>query len=157
MRGITGAKLLLLKRCCHCRHRIPHLSDLYCGVSDQGSSIAGKRRLKIRSTTGARSAERVRFELTSPVKGLRFSRPVHSTALPPLHNPSGQPRAIHRGSPLTIIPISAPHVPIFFPIPQINRAARRVNPSTLDRREQYGPPPAHVPKRSSLQPVARGN
>jgi hypothetical protein len=29
-------------------------------------------------------AERVRFELTSPVKGLRFSRPVHSTALPPL-------------------------------------------------------------------------
>ena len=29
-------------------------------------------------------AERVRFELTSPVKGCRFSRPVHSTALPPL-------------------------------------------------------------------------
>ena len=29
-------------------------------------------------------AERVRFELTSPVKGLRFSRPVQSTALPPL-------------------------------------------------------------------------
>jgi hypothetical protein len=29
-------------------------------------------------------AERVRFELTSPVKDLRFSRPVHSTALPPL-------------------------------------------------------------------------
>src|SRR5665213_1758918 len=29
-------------------------------------------------------AERVRFELTSPVKGLRFSRPVHSTTLPPL-------------------------------------------------------------------------
>jgi hypothetical protein len=33
----------------------------------------------------AQVAERVRFELTSPVKGLRFSRPVHSTALPPLH------------------------------------------------------------------------
>jgi hypothetical protein len=31
-------------------------------------------------------AERVRFELTSPVKGLRFSRPVHSTALPPLRS-----------------------------------------------------------------------
>src|ERR1700688_2568670 len=32
-----------------------------------------------------RLAERVRFELTSPVRGCRFSRPVHSTALPPLH------------------------------------------------------------------------
>src|SRR5882762_3054190 len=31
-----------------------------------------------------RLAERVRFELTSPVRGCRFSRPVHSTALPPL-------------------------------------------------------------------------
>jgi hypothetical protein len=31
-------------------------------------------------------AERVRFELTSPVKGLRFSRPVHSTTLPPLQD-----------------------------------------------------------------------
>ena len=30
-------------------------------------------------------AERVRFELTKPVKVLRFSRPVQSTALPPLH------------------------------------------------------------------------
>src|ERR1700690_469732 len=29
-------------------------------------------------------AEGVRLELTSPVKGLRFSRPVHSTARPPL-------------------------------------------------------------------------
>jgi hypothetical protein len=29
-------------------------------------------------------AERVGFEPTNPVKGLRFSRPVHSTALPPL-------------------------------------------------------------------------
>src|SRR5579863_3981761 len=29
-------------------------------------------------------AERVRFELTNPVRGLRFSRPVQSTALPPL-------------------------------------------------------------------------
>ena len=29
-------------------------------------------------------AERVRFELTSPVKGLRFSRPVRSTTPPPL-------------------------------------------------------------------------
>jgi hypothetical protein len=28
-------------------------------------------------------AEGVRFELTSPVRGRRFSRPVHSTALPP--------------------------------------------------------------------------
>ncbi len=36
-------------------------------------------------------AERVRFELTSPVKGCRFSRPVHSTALPPL-------RRLRRGS-----------------------------------------------------------
>ena len=31
-------------------------------------------------------AERVRFELTSPVRSLRFSRPVHSTALPPLRS-----------------------------------------------------------------------
>jgi hypothetical protein len=31
-------------------------------------------------------AERVRFELTSPVRSLRFSRPVQSTALPPLHS-----------------------------------------------------------------------
>jgi hypothetical protein len=30
----------------------------------------------------------VRFELTSPVKGLRFSRPVQSTALPPLRGRS---------------------------------------------------------------------
>ena len=29
-------------------------------------------------------AERVRFELTRPVRVRRFSRPVHSTALPPL-------------------------------------------------------------------------
>jgi hypothetical protein len=29
-------------------------------------------------------AERGRFELPSPVKGCRFSRPVQSTALPPL-------------------------------------------------------------------------
>ena len=29
-------------------------------------------------------AERVRFELTGPAKARRFSRPVHSTALPPL-------------------------------------------------------------------------
>lgn len=29
-------------------------------------------------------AERVRFELTDPVKGLRFSRPVQSATLPPL-------------------------------------------------------------------------
>ena len=29
-------------------------------------------------------AERVGFEPTSPVRGCRFSRPVHSTALPPL-------------------------------------------------------------------------
>ncbi len=37
-------------------------------------------------------AERVRFELTSPVKGLRFSRPVQSTALPPLQcNAAGAP------------------------------------------------------------------
>ena len=33
-------------------------------------------------------AERVRFELTVPVKERRFSRPVHSTALPPLLSPS---------------------------------------------------------------------
>src|SRR5450755_619863 len=32
-----------------------------------------------------RLAERVRFELTRPVRVCRFSRPVHSTALPPLH------------------------------------------------------------------------
>ena len=31
-------------------------------------------------------AERVRFELTSPLRGCRFSRPVHSTALPPLRD-----------------------------------------------------------------------
>src|ERR1700730_363650 len=31
-------------------------------------------------------AERVRFELTSPVRSLRFSRPVQSTALPPLRS-----------------------------------------------------------------------
>jgi len=29
-------------------------------------------------------AERVRFELTKPLRVCRFSRPVHSTALPPL-------------------------------------------------------------------------
>jgi hypothetical protein len=31
-------------------------------------------------------AERARFELAEPVKALRFSRPVHSTALSPLQN-----------------------------------------------------------------------
>jgi hypothetical protein len=31
-------------------------------------------------------AERVRFELTEPVKVQRFSRPPHSTTLPPLRN-----------------------------------------------------------------------
>ena len=36
-------------------------------------------------------AERVRFELTGPVRGRRFSRPVHSTALPPLRVASYYP------------------------------------------------------------------
>jgi hypothetical protein len=40
-------------------------------------------------------AERVRFELTSPVKGLRFSRPVHSTALPPLRYLLNQALALY--------------------------------------------------------------
>ena len=43
--------------------------------------------LRQRSLTGrslGKMAERVRFELTRPVKVCRFSRPVHSTALPPL-------------------------------------------------------------------------
>ena len=31
------------------------------------------------------AAEEVRFELTGPFPALRFSRPVHSTALPLLH------------------------------------------------------------------------
>lgn len=31
-------------------------------------------------------AEEVRFELTEPVKVQRFSRPPHSTTLPPLRN-----------------------------------------------------------------------
>lgn len=40
-------------------------------------------------------AERARFELAGPVKVLRFSRPVHSTALPPLPvNDNGQLRGI---------------------------------------------------------------
>ena len=30
-------------------------------------------------------AEGVGFEPTVPLRGLRFSRPVHSTALPPFH------------------------------------------------------------------------
>src|SRR5579863_7573331 len=34
-----------------------------------------------------RLAERVRFELTRAVRPCRFSRPVHSTALPPLRSP----------------------------------------------------------------------
>ncbi len=37
-----------------------------------------------KEAAGVFLAERVRFELTSPVKDCRFSRPVHSTALPPL-------------------------------------------------------------------------
>src|SRR5262245_4922219 len=47
-------------------------------------------------------AERVGFEPTSPVKGLRFSRPVHSTALPPLrraHSKRLRPLATLRRSP----------------------------------------------------------
>src|SRR5712675_2253376 len=42
-----------------------------------------------------RLAERVRFELTSPVRGCRFSRPVHSTALPPLRSVLNQLLAVH--------------------------------------------------------------
>src|SRR5258707_8708133 len=42
-----------------------------------------------------RLAERVRFELTSPVRGCPFSRPVHSTALPPLRSVLNQLLAVH--------------------------------------------------------------
>ena len=48
-------------------------------------------------------AERVRFELTSPVRDRRFSRPVHSTALPPLQRP-----AILLFAPA---PVQHPHLP----------------------------------------------
>jgi hypothetical protein len=58
--------------------------------------MAEKVRFKLRARGGALSfkfcefegeyskslAEEVRFELTGPVKGRRFSRPVQSTALP---------------------------------------------------------------------------
>jgi hypothetical protein len=36
--------------------------------------------------THSNLAERARFELAVPVRGRRFSRPVHSTALPPLRS-----------------------------------------------------------------------
>ncbi len=55
--------------------------------SSQSSSKRGKKAHSRSSTQQSASsceAERARFELAVPVRALRFSRPVHSAALPPL-------------------------------------------------------------------------
>jgi hypothetical protein len=64
-------------------------------------------------------AERVRFELTSPVKGLRFSRPVQSTALPPLRgNQISRLATFYQAAEA----LSGPDVSILFPLCAMRRA-----------------------------------
>jgi hypothetical protein len=62
--------------------------NLRCNFSDFSVRFQGS---DLREFPYILLAERVRFELTSPLRGCRFSRPVHSTALPPLRFPKNQP------------------------------------------------------------------
>jgi hypothetical protein len=73
-----------------------------------------------------RLAERVRFELTKVVKPCRFSRPVHSTALPPLRYLQNQLVAL--GCARLLSPFSGPHAFILF---SALRPAPRGGPSTI--------------------------
>ena len=65
------------------------------GTNNRGGDIESSHEDAVRGVAlgedGQELAERVGFEPTSPVRDCRFSRPVHSTALPPLRRmPSGQ-------------------------------------------------------------------
>src|SRR6266404_6531610 len=57
------------------------------------AATSNPARRRVVEPTSCDLAERVRFELTRPVRVRRFSRPVHSTALPPLPRPKGAPDA----------------------------------------------------------------
>ena len=63
------------------------------------------------ASTNGRMAERVGFEPTVPVRGRRFSRPVHSTALPPLRRIRARAEATAKTGSGPAGPGSRPAVP----------------------------------------------
>jgi hypothetical protein len=78
--GLTAIQNARRGACPHSRTTIIHLQRDVAAATKANAESAPSQLAKVYVL-----AERVRFELTSPVKGLRFSRPVQSTALPPLH------------------------------------------------------------------------